>query len=397
MKKKLPSLITIVYIVVWLFVFAIPPIYEAILINVGMTTDVSWERMAGKWIYILPIFILFLVNNFVFVPHILKHDRVFVYVVTTLISTFVVVFLCEIVFESAFIMPKMEADDGPKRNEWFNDRPKPKFDDMQFADKGTFDDRRPRPRMRGKGGDGIMFLFGRPIDSFLVHLLAAYLAIAVNTAISIVLRAQNERKRIAMAEKQTIEAELQYLKYQLSPHFFMNTLNNIHALVDVDAEKAKETILTLSQLMRYLLYETNQTFVPLRDEIDFIEHYVALMKLRYTKDVDVQCQMPKVVPNIMVPPLIFVVFVENAFKHGVSYQKHSFIHINIMMSGNIITFSCINSVAEKPPMNDTHHGVGLENAKKRLNLILPSRHNLTITQNEEHYDVVLSMSCECSS
>ena len=208
------------------------------------------------------------------------------------------------------------------------------------------------------------------------------------------MKSQRERKRMALAEKQTIEAELQYLKYQINPHFFMNTLNNIHALVDVDAEKAKDTILTLSQLMRYLLYETNQTFVPLSDEIDFIEHYVSLMKLRYTKGVDVQCHMPENVPNLMVPPLIFVVFVENAFKHGVTYQKPSFIHISIVINSNIITFSCINSIAEKRPMNDAHHGVGLENARKRLNLILPAKHNLTITQNGEHYDAVLSMSCE---
>lgn len=128
-------------------------------------------------------------------------------------------------------------------------------------------------------------------------------------------------------EHQHLESELKYLKYQLNPHFFMNTLNNIHALVDIDSEKAKKTIIELSKLMRYVLYEANKSQISLKYEIQFLENYIALMKLRYTEHLDIQTEFPLIVPHVQIPPLLFISLLENAFKHGVSYRESSYIHV----------------------------------------------------------------------
>ena len=121
-------------------------------------------------------------------------------------------------------------------------------------------------------------------------------------------------------ERQRLESELQYLKYQLNPHFFMNTLNNIYALVDLNTEQAKKTIIELSKLMRYVLYEANKNQISLEHEIQFLENYIALMKLRYIDNLNIRTEFPVVVPCVQIPPLLFISLLENAFKHGVSYQ-----------------------------------------------------------------------------
>lgn len=117
----------------------------------------------------------------------------------------------------------------------------------------------------------------------------------------------------------------------------MNTLNNIHALVDMDAGKAKRTIVELSKLMRYVLYEASNRTILLSREIQFLDNYIALMKLRYTGRVRIECCMPDEVPEVQIPPLLFISFVENAFKHGVSYQEESFIR-----------FLCLSRMADLP-------------------------------------------------
>ena len=119
-----------------------------------------------------------------------------------------------------------------------------------------------------------------------------------------------------LLEKENLNQQLEYLKYQINPHFFMNTLNNIHALVDIDPEKAKTTIVELSKMMRYLLYEGNNSLIPLHREVEFLRNYITLMKLRYTDKVKIDTDIPVSLPDRRLPPLLLITFVENAFKHG---------------------------------------------------------------------------------
>ena len=202
-------------------------------------------------------------------------------------------------------------------------------------------------------------------------------------------RSREDRKRLAALEKQNLEQQLEYLRYQINPHFFMNTLNNIHALVDIDPEKAKDTILELSKMMRFLLYEGNKQGVPLSRELDFIRHYVTLMQLRYTDKVRISMDLPQEVPDRQLPPLILITFIENAFKHGISYQHESFIEAKVAVEGETRRFSCRNSKAEKP--NEEKGGVGLNNVRRRLNLIYDKKYSLNIKNEPEIYTVELNI------
>ena len=169
----------------------------------------------------------------------------------------------------------------------------------------------------------------------------------------------------------------------------MNTLNNIHAMVDIDTEKAKALILELSKLMRYVLYEGANSTVPLQHEVDFLNNYLTLMRIRYTEKVKIDVDIPASVPDRNVPPLLFIPFVENAFKHGVSYQKESFIHIQLLIDDDTLSFVCRNSKIDEK--DEEHGGVGLANVKKRLQLIYGDNHSLDITDDNKVFDVHLSI------
>ena len=182
--------------------------------------------------------------------------------------------------------------------------------------------------------------------------------------------------------------ELEYLKYQISPHFFMNTLNNIHALVDINPERAKSTIVELSKMMRYLLYDGAKAQIPLKVETSFITNYVKLMRLRYPDTVSISLDVPQNAPDRTVPPLLLITFVENAFKHGVSYQRPSFISIGISADSGTMRFYCSNSKAPATA-GKQQGGVGLVNAKKRLNLIYGNGYTLDIDDGADTFTVNL--------
>ena len=168
----------------------------------------------------------------------------------------------------------------------------------------------------------------------------------------------------------------------------MNTLNNIHALVDIDTGKAKSTIVELSKLMRYVLYEASNKTILLSREVQFLKNYIALMSLRYTNKVSIKMDFPAEVPEVQIPPLLFVSFVENAFKHGVSYRSESFIHVLMQLDeGNRLSFRCSNS--NNGSADEQHHGIGLENIRKRLRLLFGNDYTLSITEEEHKFDVLL--------
>ena len=191
---------------------------------------------------------------------------------------------------------------------------------------------------------------------------------------------ENEKQRKEL-EKERLNSELAFLKNQISPHFFFNTLNNIYSLVQINTEDAQKSILKLSKLMRYLLYETEHGDIRLSQEIEFMKNYIDLMKLRLAQKVDLQVSFPDQYNDTSIPPLLFIPFIENALKHGVSYRDHSFIHIRMDINDNEILFSCSNSVAKKSE-DTSDSGIGLENIKKRLALLFPQKHQLTLKETD---------------
>ncbi|MFB9053642.1 sensor histidine kinase [Formosa undariae] len=184
-------------------------------------------------------------------------------------------------------------------------------------------------------------------------------------------KTEAERKEAANFK---LKSELQHLRYQLQPHFFFNSLNNIYSLVDISPEQAKSTIHSLSKLMRYLLYETNIEEVPLSKEVDFMKKYLDLMKLRISDKTHVVYQFPSGITAIKIAPLLFISLIENAFKHGVSANKESEIKIAMSAEGSTVRFKIENANFPKQSDDKSGSGIGLQNLKKRLDLLYPNKH-----------------------
>ncbi|QYR11450.1 sensor histidine kinase [Prevotella sp. Rep29] len=172
----------------------------------------------------------------------------------------------------------------------------------------------------------------------------------------------------------------------------MNTLNNIHALVDIDPQKAQTSILQLSKLMRYVLYDATKNLVPLQQDIDFVSNYIRLMRIRYSDKVAIETDIREPMPDRQIPPLLFISFVENAFKHGISYENESFIQLSIHTDDDKLHFSCRNSKkrTEKPEKADKG-GVGIKNTRQRLDLIYGTDYQLDIRDDDNDYTVSLTI------
>ena len=211
-----------------------------------------------------------------------------------------------------------------------------------------------------------------------------------NTAIKMMYQSLRDEQAMEELKRQNLQAEMDYLKYQINPHFFMNTLNNIHALIDIDTEYAKNAVIELSKMMRYVLYESGREIISLNRDIQFVQNYIGLMRIRYTDAVDIRVEYPHdLPPQVSIPPLLLIVFVENAFKHGVSYSKPSFIHMRIDYADGKVVSTISNSL--HTPQAEKHNaGIGLENVRKRLSLIYgPKNYSLDIGETNETYTVKL--------
>ncbi|MFN8241814.1 MAG: histidine kinase [Bacteroidales bacterium] len=194
-------------------------------------------------------------------------------------------------------------------------------------------------------------------------------------------------------EKEKLNSELAFLKNQISPHFFFNTLNNIYSLIGINPDDSREAVLKLSKMMRYMLYESEKGDTRLSSEIEFMSNYIDLMKLRLSERVSLRVIFPDKYEDIAIPPLIFIPFIENAFKHGISFRENSAIEIRLSSSGKTIEFSCINNVPRVlEPKRQDAPGIGLDNVKKRLGLLFPGKHELRINRSESVYEVQLRIS-----
>jgi len=185
------------------------------------------------------------------------------------------------------------------------------------------------------------------------------------------------------------KAELALLKSQINPHFFFNTLNNIYGLVVEKSEKAPEVVLKLSDMMRYTIYEGKEDLVAVKDEISYLENYIELHKIRYQKKVEILFAHD-VQEGLKVAPLLFIVLLENAFKHGVEKMREdAFIHLRMQSQGNQLFFTIENSFDKST--SNLNNGIGLDNLKKRMEYLYPHRHELIVEEKESVYKVQLNL------
>lgn len=193
-----------------------------------------------------------------------------------------------------------------------------------------------------------------------------------------------------VVEKEKVSSELQFLKTQLNPHFLFNSLNAIYSLSVKNSSRTSEAIISLSELMRYMLYEADKDKVPLGKEMEYIQNYVQLQRLRLSDSANVKLKISGNERNKEVPPLLFISFIENAFKYGTDYKGKTYVNINLLIDEKKIDFKVENKIGAQRKQNK-NSGVGLENIKNRLRLLYPNSHQLNITDDGETYVVELTL------
>ncbi|MFN8241766.1 MAG: histidine kinase [Bacteroidales bacterium] len=350
----------------WVLLFASP-------LLLGQTANgVDWKHVFKLWKEHSILLSLFLVNRFIFLPYIFFRGKRFLYILVS-------VFLIIVAVTGMYIL----------------DRPgnRAKLPDYSSADQRPANagrDNASRPGNRRAKQGGQQGTRPEPVPAHVNLFILSVLVLGFDSGLRISSRwLQSEKNRMTL-EKENVENQLAFLKNQISPHFFMNTLNNIHSLIDFDTTEAKKSVIKLSNLMRYLLYESEQGFCPLRKEIEFIKSYVDLMRLRYSDSVRIVLNVPQNPDDKLIPPLLFISLLDNAFKHGVSYAKDSFIEIEITTGPEWLHLTILNSKSGSLP-SDPGRGIGIENTRRRLDLLYKDAYVLEINDDGNTYSTRLTI------
>ena len=332
------------FFLVWLGVFVLEALVTLVSDMKAVYAQAGFGNVLHIWLMTLPFFVLCTLHNCLLAPQwVVKGKPMRYLLITCAAFGLFTVFVCQV------MAPPVRVSAAQP------------FWPFMFM----FDDMLLPPELRQAG----LPFNEHPMRPAVLYLVIGALMLCVNIGVQFAFKGIRERERMKDLEKENLKYRLDYLRYQISPHFFMNTLNNIHSLVDIDSRKAKSAIVELSRLMRHLLYDSQAALTPLGVELEFLEHYMALMRLRYTDRVRIDTYFPNETTDALVPPLILVTFVENAFKHGVSDEGDSSIRISVLVRNGRVVMNCSNSIATEYPESGFAHGVGLDNVKKRLQLL----------------------------
>lgn len=323
----------LLYLMVWMVIILVPVLNSKMLEEV----HVSLENILIAWLKIAPYLLIFIIHNSLIAPRLLLRKHRYVWYLVVNLLTITAVFSLVAIYEKY----------APYDTEPYILNGKASFTDLAIY----------------------------------WNILLGFFMTGLNMGIKLLYRSLRDEQQMEELKRQNLQAEMDYLRYQINPHFFMNTLNNIHALIDIDTEYAKSAVIELSKMMRYVLYDSGSETISLKKDIQFIENYIELMRIRYDSSIDICLDYPATIPNkVAIPPLLLIVFVENAFKHGVSYNHASFIHIRIGYRDDAVTAVISNSRHEKSRPGTT--GIGLENVKKRLALIYQDNYTLSIDDSD---------------
>lgn len=344
----------IVYAFFGVLVVLLPFFNEVMRLGNGM--PFSWCSVIRWWIGLLPFIVVFLVNNYLLVPKYLLKNRIRTYIV--LLFILVCIFIsCQM----ASYEYRMEV--YYRLHQHLND---------------------------GSAVRSTYRFLGMPMP-LLMSIALMLLMLAVNTAVIMIFKYIREKRIREALETVRLKDELRFLKAQINPHFFMNMLNNIHAMIELEPVKAQTMTLELSKLMRYVLYEGDNVKASFASEVAFISSYVALMRRRYPPaKVNVVLEVSENPSDeVSIPPMLFVTFVENAFKHGVSYQTKSEIFISLTEKDGRVCFVCRNT--KRAGRCSPEGGVGLENVRRRLDILYPENYDLKIEDLIDCFNVELTI------
>lgn len=383
------------YSIIWTIAFLTPVFILIYNLLVGCSRETTWEEFKTWELRTIPFFIIFLINNHLLQPYLLQKGHKLIYVLTVI----------AMMATLWFIIPGPDFKDkekpdhhhppmtenvnhapldygphhGPPPHRFDNPAHKPPIDNnsiRQFKpDKPKDSWHKPKHKKH-------------PIDFMkIIYEIIALCIILANLAAKLYVSSMRKDVILLKIKTENQAGELEQLKYHVKPHFLMNTLNNIQALVGVDDHKAYETIQEMSKLMRYLLYEAGVDYISLQKELNFVGNFINLMKIRYPDTVSISVALPENADDIKVPPMLFLPFIENAFKHGISYLDESWISISISIENQRLSFQCANSIPNRSQQDSTPSqsgGFGVENIKRRLQLIYGDDYSLDINSNTDN-------------
>jgi hypothetical protein len=349
LKISQKKLAPVIHIIIWLIFLLIPFFF------LNQNEDLFFPKLIERWSRVVFFVLIFYINYLILTPKLLFKEKKWSYILSLilLITFFSVIWV--ILSDNVFnqIDKALLKENFPKG---FHKLPNPR-------------------------------------NFMLVnHIFTSSLVCGLATIIKISEKWYQDSQKQKEIEKELLSSKLEFLKHQISPHFFLNTLNNIYSLTEINVEDARKAIHKLSKMMRYLLYDSEKGETSINQEVEFINSYIELMKLRFSEDVLIVFNTDKTSTNVKIPPLLFISFIENAFKHGISYEKKSFINIYIEQTEENIIFKCSNS---KHILNnqliEQISGVGLDNVKARLDLIYKTNYTLNILDENEIYSVELKI------
>jgi len=354
LQRSKSKLITIlIHVLVWtvfgLVIFFRHPVFFG--------TDISYQLWITQTVTLSLLVIAFYFNSSILVPRFLLRNHTVYYFLI------IIAIVVAIVFMNAWVETALPKTSPGNADDLF------------------------RPRLHQAP-------LGRRINT--LTMIISALVLVIGTSISLIQKLQKDKQEREALEKDKATSELSYLKAQINPHFFFNTLNNIYALTKIDAEEAGKAVHQLSRMMRYLLYETQQGETRLSQELAFVKDYISLMQLRLTDAVKIVIDAPAHLMDMPMAPMILLPFVENAFKHGVSATHQSYIHIDLQQRGNLLDLTVKNSIMKDNSVRlDTNSGIGLVNTRRRLDLLYPGKHKLDIcelnTGNEYTVHLILDL------
>jgi sensor histidine kinase YesM len=319
-----------IHVTVWLIVFALPFILST-------EENFSWDIYSrGPWLPIIFAVVTFYFNFFLLIDKFLLKKKYLIFFLINILIIVGFIFLLDYIrFLTMHAMPDFDPENIPDR---------PPDDDSMFLEFAIKD----------------FFTMGIPLI-FCV-------------AIKVTRKLTNTEREKQQIEKENIRSTLMLLKYQVQPHFFFNSLNNIYALIESSPKNAQEALYNLGKLMRYLLYE--KEFVRLDEEIDFLKKYISLMELRLRDNIKMRVTFPDNTEKYQVSPLLFIPLIENAYKHGISSTESSIIFIEMRIEKNRLHFIVENTYFPKDESDKSGSGIGLQNLKQRLNLIYKDKYSL---------------------
>lgn len=346
MNTERKKIIILVHVLLWAVIIVIPKFFMPVWIKVSILFEVL------LWV---PIIAFFYLNYFILIPKLLTRKKFLLYTLSIL----------GILVVTLFIGTATRPPDGSP---------------LQIKQMSS-------PMPIDPPRDSLFFPFRG-----LRNLTSCFLFLAISTSIRVTEQWYSNEKQRKEMENQKLTAELSFLKSQINPHFFFNTLNSIYSLAITKSEKTPEAIIKLSELMRFIIYESEKDLVPLRRELDYINNYVELQRLRLMSNISVKYTIEGDYNDKKIEPLLLLPFIENAFKHGIDSTKNCTININLKIVQNKLVLVVENPII-KPSMKSPNEqsGIGLANSKKRLQIIYGTNHQLNITQTSDSFRIDLTL------